>query len=174
MPRRISRIPLRGRSPRRLTQWGFIEFGPTTVSQAGTLVGSFSAATLASLLPFTLVRIRGLFLAHTDQSSAVETFLGSLAWAVVSEDARAAGVASLPTPINEGTDDRWLSYHPFAGRQEDPTSGEHQSMVGTTFEMESKAMRKLGVGDSLVLMGECSTATLATVAGVARLLFKLH
>ena len=91
--------PFRSSGQRRATEWQQIV--PVTSTQAtvgGVLLNSASAALLAQR-PFTIVRI--IITGHilSDQSAGGEVQIGALGLAVVSEQALAAGIGSLPTPV---------------------------------------------------------------------------
>ncbi len=175
MPRRFNRgvLPQR-RSPRRLTEWGFAEFGPTNVGATPVLLASFTAATLEDIIPCTVVRVRGLFHVKSDQLVTPEQWLGAIAVLIVSESARAAGVGSINTPFTEGVADQFFVYEFYAGNQEGTAAGEPQA-AGLNFPIESKAMRKIVDGDSIAIVAENSTNTAGvSITGGFRILFKLH
>ena len=175
MPRRRGILAPQRRS-RRQTEWGasadvtgFTALGAT----AAVLDQRFTQVILAGVTPATIVRTRGLIAVRTDQQIATEDPFGAIGFAVVRENAGAAGVGSLPTPITDEIDDVWF-VHQFwtAGFL---FTGASFADVTKVFEFDSKAMRKIVDGDSIVIMLENASAT----AGVSylvkfRILFKLH
>ena len=144
---------------KRLSSW--FEFQPIASAFSaggGTLLFSLNAAALA-LRPFTIVRTRFLVGIVSDQLAASETQVGALGMAVVSDQAVAVGVTAIPTPVTDMASDLWfvhqLLYNEFTfasgvGFNED---GLHQ------YEIDSKAMRKVDIGQDLVIVGELSGAS---------------
>ncbi len=179
MARRVSRF--RGgaiRVPqRRKTEWGsLISSGEWNIAAASSklLVGSFSSATLAPLVPMTLSRVRGVFSHRSDQATADETYAGAVGICVVQDAARAAGVASVPGPVTEVGQDMWLWWMPFVGRFEfGSASGFVLPFVHQI--VDNRAMRKIEDGNAIVMVIE----TAAFGQGVSgafflRFLFKMH
>ena len=173
MARVISRVPVRG--PRRKTTWGSITSSGFSVIGAGTssILGSFSAAGLANLGPTTLIRIRGLFVVRSDQGVALEEAMGVLSTAVVSQAALDAGAASIPRPVDDSEWDGWMMWRPFVAPSASSVTVTGHDQV--SFEIDSKAMRKLGDLDAVVLMIENeSGAHGCSVAVFLWFLFLLH
>jgi len=89
---------IRGGRSVRETEW--IGINETITSLAGpgaaTLIGTFSAAALA-LRPFTIVRTVGFLGIRSDQAVADESYDVALGMAIVSDQASAAGINSVPT-----------------------------------------------------------------------------
>ncbi len=95
--RRGGRVFRGGRSVRE-TLW--VDVGHTldtqlSASATAALINSGNAA-LFALAPFTIVRVRGVWLCRSDQSAATETFAGSLGYAIVSQQAVAVGISAPP------------------------------------------------------------------------------
>ncbi len=160
----------------RSTVWGAIL--PTRTSFSGAsvtvLFSGFSAAALA-LRPFTIVRVRGLWHVSSDQEVADEVQHVALGFAVVSDQAIAAGVASVPTPFAEADSDLWFLYElqmtEFLLGSAVGFSGD----FGVTREFESKAMRKVDDGQDLaIVMETASTSNGMFVSKAGRFLLKLH
>ncbi len=163
-------------APRRATQWAAsADIAATQLLAAGATVldQSFSQATLIEIGPSTIIRTRGIIWVGMDQSAASEQAFGALGFAVVSEQARAAGVASLPAPITNESSDLFF-VHQFFGAP---------VFVGTDasllqwyqYAFDSKAMRKLQEGDAIVVLLENASAT-AGCQYILKywMLFKLH
>ncbi len=147
----ITRAPVR--APRRKTTWGAINSLDTTSIAVSTnvLVGSFSAAGLANLGPSTLIRVRGLIDIRSDQNAASEKATGAMGISVVTETARALGVTALQGPGSEAASDAWQTWQ---GIVAPPTTGASGSTLTVQYMIDSKAMRKLGDLDSIVLLVE--------------------
>jgi len=139
----------------RLTTWlQFVPTGAILTAAGGTIFFSLNAAALA-LRPFTIVRSRFMSLIRSDQAAADETQIGAWGIAVVSDEASAVGVTAVPTPITEMASSLWLVHQlVMAHHQAQATFAEP---VGV-FETDSKAMRKVEVGQDVVVVAELSTA----------------
>jgi len=119
----------------------------------------------------TLVRVRGSWgfnIAGLDGSGVL-----TVGMMLVNAAALAAGVASLPTPFTEiGSD--WLWWD-SVGIDNVGTVGDGTVLAGQR-TIDSKAMRKVKNNTVLVLVTEISgigaAAGIATISGVARVLFK--
>jgi len=178
MARRIV-SPRAVRGVRRKTRWGStVSTSVTTIAAAtNVLFARFTAATLASELgaPFTVIRERGEFNFFSDQKVATESQLGAIGFAVVSEQAAAAGAASVPGPITNADWDGWYAWAPILGRYEIESAVGFESHFGHPLMLDSKAMRKVNDNESLVIMVENAHATHGfTIAYEGRTLFKLH
>ncbi len=102
------------------------------------LLGSFVAD-----IPVTVRRTRGLIAWRSDQKAADESPFGAFGMCVVSNDAFAAGAASVPGPYSDAESDLWF-VHQFC--RNDFLFGSNISFDGQAarqYEINSKAMRKL-------------------------------
>ncbi len=179
MARRFNRgFAPRRQGPRRMTEWGasadqntIIGIGPNVI----LLNQSLSQATLAGVVPATVVRVRGELYTRSDQSAANESAFGAMGFAVVTESARVAGVGSLPSPITDETDDIWFVYQTWLAGNSGPSTGALFGQPWYRQTFESKAMRKLQDGEAIVVMMEnADGAGQADFIIKFRLLFKLH
>jgi len=173
MPRRSSyRAPLR-QGQRRQTQWigsvdetAFISVGAGNIDFQGLL----GAGALA-LRPFTVVRVRGMLSLISDQVAAAEEPFGAWGLCVVTEQASAAGTASLPSPISEDFSDVWFAYQ--FGAAPINSAGVMASVATSYFD--SRAMRKVEEGQDIVSLFENAHATHGLKYVVKyRMLVKLH
>jgi len=160
---------------RRRSSW---EIGPQTgvdgaaiaIASSSLLVGNGGAVVLAD--GPTLVRLRGeLNLFLTLSGGVGDGFHGAFGVAIANEDAFAAGVGSLMTPITEEDWDGWI-YHSYfgifsGGPVAAATTAKQQELVnpGSAVvhrEVDSKAMRKLIEHDTIycalevVELGNCT------------------
>ncbi len=62
----------------------------------------------------TIVRVRGLLTVRTDQFAATEQAFGALGMLVVSDQASAAGVASIPAPYADLDQDQFFLWQPWS------------------------------------------------------------
>ncbi len=152
----------RNRFPARRTAPGLKQW-TSTVPQSDISVLAAASAVIDSFFvtsgaaPETVLRTRGLFTIQTDQVSATETPFGALGLCVVSDQALAAGVASVPTPYTDADSDLWFYHQYFAA----------PVLFGTTtgirrldqqYEIDSKAMRRLSEDESIILVVENASA----------------
>jgi len=159
--------------PRRMTQWaGSVDSTTAQVLAAATAVldQSLSQATLGQLVPATIVRTRGNLWVASDQASVSEELFGALGMVVVTEQARVAGVGSIPTPISEEANEQWFLWESF---QAYFATG--QGVTWQRYAFDSKAQRKLQEGDGIVVVLENAHATSGLEYIIKfRMLIKLH
>ena len=146
----FSRVP---QSMRRKTQW-IASADSTTITTlaaaTSVLDQSFSLATLADLIPFTIVRTVGELWVKTDQVSTTEIPFGGLGFSVVSEQARVAGVASVPVPITQEASDLFFTYQFWlASLLVADATGIMDGSQRYTFD--SRAQRKVTDGEAIVV-----------------------
>ena len=150
------------RGPRRQTSW---EIG----SQTGVDGASISIVASSSVLGaggasaaedgLTLVRTRGdLNVFITGVAASLNGFHGAFGIGIVNENAFAAGVGSVLTPITDESWDGWIYHRYFgiftAGPVAAATAAQQADQVNSNsavvhVEVDSKAMRKLNVQDTI-------------------------
>ena len=171
MARRVRTTFVRG--PRKGTDWS-----ASTPVAAFVNVGGSAVALLETFTPIaggeTVIRTRGLFTWMSDQTGANESQIGAVGIGVVSEQAATVGITAIPHPDTDAAWGGWLWHSYFASRLE------FVSAVGVLPEMahniviDSKAMRKVGENERLVVVCENSSTTGIRVLTSIRLLSKLH
>ena len=162
------------RPPKRSMIWLSNGLAQTVIlAGTATLLASLNAGALA-LRPFTIVRTRLILSILSDQTGADEFVQGAFGMQTVSEAASAAGVAAVPTPLAEPDADFFV-YQPFAenflfvsGVGVNEITGQ-----GSTYTIDSKAMRKVDIDDDVVITVENRLFGYA-VAVEGRQLIKLH
>jgi len=164
---------------RRMTEWaGSADVtGTSSVAAAAKVLDqSLTQAVLEAVTPATLVRTIGSLYVRSDQTATTENAFGAMGAAVVKENARAAGAASLPGPITNEDDDVWFLYQFFnAGIVVGSEVGFRGSSVWYEYQFDSKAQRKVVSGDAVVFMLENASGTAGFVYILKwRMLFKLH
>jgi len=170
--RKVARPHTRfGGGPKRQVTW----FGPA--DQAYITVGAGAKVLLSSLDPGTaglpkptIVRSRGV-VSINPVTAADAQIVGAFGIAIVSDQALAAGIASIPGPLNDSGWDGWFVWRSFAFTQTqlDATGSLIQSIQ---LEIDSKAMRKVSDNESLVAVAESQAVAFEIYDGV-RTLFKL-
>ncbi len=176
--RNIRRSFVGGRAQRRLTEWQGYTAGLTDAvnlaAATSQLDSSTTEATLASVVPATIVRVWGELWIKSDQLAATENPYGAYGMAVVSEQARALGVTALPAAMADSGSDLWFVqglWH--AGVSVSTVAGTEQ--LWSRYSFDSRAMRKISDGEGIVFMIENQHATHgARYQLFYRTLFKLH
>ena len=161
------------RGPKRKTLW--LQFEPldTTLSAAtsAAILFSLNAAALA-LRPFTIVRSHFEILLRSDQGAAVEQQNGGFGLAVVSDEAVAVGVTAVPTPISQLGSSLWFLHQLYMAQESHVTDVAQPAGV---YSIDSKAMRKVEVGQDIIVVAENSAIGLGcTLAAGGRILIKTN
>ncbi len=174
---RKSGIFLRGGVARRETFWIGGSPGSNDINTSGTvLVTQLNAAGLA-LLPFTIVRTRGVLFLTSDQFANSEDQEIGFGAAVVSEQAAAIGITAVPTPITDPGSDLFYVYEVMLMRM--LVSSSIGIMTGLSVGLEriidSKSMRKVVDGQTLITVAEATSSSEGTrLYDYTRTLVKLH
>ena len=167
------RRPLLRQGQKRQPLWIGLGVDPLALpASAKVLAGILNAAALA-LRPFTIVRTRLLFHVESDQLIASEQTQGALGIIVVSDQAVAAGAASVPGPITN-TDAPFFVWEPFINSFLFLTGSGVQEPTGTYITVDSKAMRKVNNNEDVAIMFENAAALGCNVSMEGRMLVKLH
>ena len=180
---------LRTSGQRRKTSWSLgpqsgADGAPQSLVVSSSVLMTGGAAVVEDEV--TLVRIRGdLNLLCRLSNAGAEGFTGAFGIGLANTAAFVAGVASLPTPIDEESWDGWIYHRYFSlisgGPLAAATAATQENQVNSRsaamhIEVDSKAMRKAS-GDQTffaVLQGiEIGSAAQMTVAFNSRMLFKL-
>jgi len=164
-----------GRMRRETVWFGLAEINTILAgANSATMFQTLNAAALA-LRPFTVVRTHINWFIRSDQTGALEAFQTGLGLAVVSDQAAAIGVSAVPTPYTDLGSDLWF-FHQIqtwtflfvSGIGVHPTGGSDR-------DFDSKAMRKVDVGQDIAITLENSALSLGSnnlTSG--RMLVKLH
>ena len=173
---RRSGLVLRDGRNRRNTLWVPSPAGTVTLVAASTAaLLTVSNAALLALRPFTVVRVRGGMFIRTDTPSASEFQQASLGYAVVSDQAAAIGVTAIPTPETDRNSDLWFVYETIEQFHEFQDATGVQAQGGISRQFDSKAMRKVEEGSTIVTVAETSGISLGLVfVDYSRILIKLH
>ena len=172
MPRFSSR-EVRARSTRK-SLWLFGPIQTTTVTAAGgTITHSLNAAALA-LRPFTIVRTHGWFFTASDQVAASENYGAAYGISIVSDQASAIGITAVPTPFTDEGSSLFFVHGRRSGRIIIATAVGVRD-VGSGDEFDSKAMRKVELGQDLVASVEHEAAMSGTITHLGfRILIKTN
>ncbi len=155
--RRARQFPRRSSAPNR--SWaGFNTASPVVVA-AGTKVLLATLVLSNPGIDETVLRNVGVVSIQSDQSAATEQQIGAFGMIQVTDIAAAAGVASIPGPITDGTDDGWFTYVPFAQAFQFKTGVGFQGNVAQLYQFDSKARRRTSEGQLLAMVVENAHAT---------------
>ena len=163
------------RGVRRETVW--FTFPDTTVTLAAgaaNLMFTLNGAALA-LEPFTIVRTHFYLFVRSNQVTAAETYGVSLGGAVVSDQAAAIGVTAVPNPIADRGSDLWWFYQATMGHFQFASGVGFDSNGGQYYAIDSKAMRKVDIGQDLAISVENSGVSTDGVTAIVggRMLVKV-
>ena len=167
-------VMVRGRSQRRQTLWlGGTEVSTVIPAANGVVLQTSLNAAALALRPFTIIRSRGRVCVFSDQRVASEFYSAAYGNIVVTDQASAAGVASVPTPVTEDNSD-WHVYKRMQQRVS-VTTDVGVLLFGLSEEFDSKAMRKVDLGEDLISVWESSGLSNGIqVIAYTRVLVKLH
>ncbi len=150
-----------------------ITFG---ASASGSAIGSVGF--LVAVPAATLVRTRGSVTFRLAASGASNNSIGgAMGMIVVSENAFAAGLASVPLPLDDIEND-WFVYEPVTFEASATSIGANNVGSKITRQFDSRGQRKLKNGDVLAMVFELSqetstTGTVVTATAIWRQQFKL-
>jgi len=161
---------------RRESLWfGIAAFRVSLAIGVGNVTGSLNAAALA-LRPFTVIRARGLVGIRTDQVAASEAQQAAYGAAVVSDQSVAIGLTAVPTPVTDSGSDLFFVYQRMMAEMTFGTAASFQTVL-QTFEIDSRAMRKVESGQDLIEVVEVEAGAQSDgciLTGAVRFLIKLH
>ena len=158
------------RSQRKSLWLQFQQFAVTNAGNSSSIAFSLNTAALA-LRPFTLVRSHFSFYLTSDQAAAVETQAAFVGMAVVSEQAVTVGITAVPTPNTEMASSLWFALKLMYGNAVNLTD---QTSAGKYFELDSKAMRKVELGQDIIVVIENPIAAGHTLQLAGRMLIKTN
>ena len=168
---------LRTRS-RRSTAWSV---GPNSSDQFITATGPTiwsNGVALSIEVEATIVRLRG-YAEFTLEAvgSLGDGFSGAIGFGIVSQAAFAVGATAVPTPTTESEWPGWLYHRFFGARSVTATIADGANAVGAVhrIEIDSKAMRKIGIDELIMGVVEVTEQGTATMEmhGNTRMLLKL-
>jgi len=174
MARKSGFVRRHGRMVRE-TNWFSGTLVNSTVAAASTavLLTSLNAAALA-LRPFTVIRTRGILQIRSDQTAAAESQQAAYGECVVSDQAQAIGVTAVPTPVTDSGSDLFYVYEWLLNSLE-VTTDIGRYIDQPPYRYDSKAMRKVEVGQDMITVWETGAASDgASLTVFSRALIKLH
>ena len=168
----VRRRPLRTGGPKRQVTWvapadqGFVSVG----GGAKILVASFTPFAFGMVKP-TVVRTRGEVSIKPSAFGVDVDIVGAYGMGVVSDQALAAGVTSIPGPWTDADWDGWFVWRSYSYHLEF-TSGTGVRIISEQYTVDSKAMRKVSDNETVVIVAE-SQAVAFEISMPVRMLLKL-
>ena len=140
--------------------WEFFDLGATIAAASTKALLGTSVPNNAGL-DLTIRRTRGTFGVATDNLAAVaESQRGAFGMGLVSTDAAAAGVGSVPGPVSDAEWPGWFVWIPFVEGFITATAIGQQANFVRRYEVDSKAQRIFdGVNMSLIFVVESDSAS---------------
>ncbi len=159
-------------APRTKVWIGILPVETTLTAGASTLVGVLNAAALL-LRPFTILRTHILVSYMSDQDTASERPFGAYGVQVVTENASGVGITALPTPAVD-TDSDWFIWQALRTITVGLTSVGVDIGGDRQYNIDSKAMRKVGANDDVVIVVDEVSAVGSRIMDAGRMLVQLH
>ncbi len=122
---------------------------------ANVILQSFDAFANGMEKP-TITRVRGQVSVGPQAGSADLDIVGAWGMAIVSNQAFAAGQASIPGPFDEDGWDGWLA-HGYFSMKLDVTTDVGRLLIDRVQEIDSKGQRKVSDNETIVIMAESNT-----------------
>ena len=146
---------------KRLTKWvGQADQDAIAVaSGASVIIASFDAGAAHMIRP-TVVRTRGeVSIINSVFTGGNVVIGGAFGVCVVTQEALAAGTASIPRPFDDSDWDGWYVWQSFRAEYElaDATGKVGLNAGSLRYQVDSKGMRKLTENERLVMMAESQT-----------------
>jgi len=145
-------------------EWAFMPFADmSTITANGT---TLSAGVLPFVRAATILRCRGFVQANFDETQQVGDRM-ILTWGlgIVSTDASIAGSASMPDPAGEA-EYPWMWWNTLVLRSNLAAGINSWGSSNQRLDIDTKAMRRVKPGQSLVMVIEASGASGAPVTEV--------
>ncbi len=157
----------RARSTSRLVSktWSGSQNGtPVVLTSTPQIMISFSTTSAE-----TLLRSRGRIFVQGTPDASNENDIAIFGLITLSDEAAAAGGASLPSPVGS-PDAQWIWYD-YAILFDGISTAANAASIGLNhrLEVDSKSMRKVSPNQTLALIGELATSEMVTVNAFAGL-----
>ena len=163
---------------RQIANDGFDGFGVVTMSTVALVAAGGNTASQITIPAATLVRTRGVVSVSVRSTGAtVNHMQAAFGLLVVTAEAVAVGITAVPTPLSQIEND-WFVWAGFAFNISNATITQESNRGIITLPIDSRGMRKLKLGDSLVAVLEVrqedtTTGTVVDFAYALRQQFKL-
>ena len=129
----------------------------TIPAASKVLIGSFALS--VSSIDETVLRTRGMIAVRSDQIATTELQLGAFGMIRVTDVALAAGVASVPGPGTDASDDGWFVWQPIDQAFILNTAVGFDSVGFVQYPIDSKSKRIIQEGEVVAIVCENTHAT---------------
>ena len=137
---------------------------------AKVILASFDPVSFGMDKP-TVIRTRGQVAVRPEITTADLDLVGAIGLGIVSDEAFAAGVAAIPGPFDSADWDGWFVWQSFSYNYEF-IDGTGFNFSVWNFEVDSKAMRKVSDGETMVVVIESQVGAMR-ISAPLRTLWKL-
>ena len=165
------------RPPVRTKIWIGAGVGASAIAaNSKVLISTLSAGALL-LRPFTVIRTHVLLHWISDQVAQAESPFGAYGKLVVTDTAAALGITAVPDPsgINGDPGASWFVWQAMSADFAFASATGFGAVSGRQYQVDSKAMRKVGPDDDIVTLVTNQSATDgAVVVSHGRMLVQLH
>ena len=155
-----------------------MDWSASAALAAPVAIGGGSAGLLELFVPIaggeTVIRIRGLATVASDQTAAAEDQIGAFGVGVVSEQAATVGITAVPFPVADAAWGGWMWHSYFARNIVSLSSVGIDAGLTHQIIIDTKAMRKVGENERLIMVVENVGAGGIDVTTQMRLLSKVH
>ena len=164
----------------RTKMWIGAGVGSESVAGNSKVLSSSLSAAALLLRPFTVLRTHLMLHVRSDQFTAIETTIASYGQMIVTDTAAALGVTAVPDPsgIDGDPEADWFLWQSLMNTFFIDVNGADgigvDGALGVLYEVDSKAMRKVGPDDNLVSVIASNTATGFDISSQGRRLIQLH
>ena len=148
-PRNFQRAS--GSRPNR--SWGGLTLSGVTIAASTKVLAATFTLDNANI-DETILRTRGSFMATPASSAIDQSVVAAWGMYLVTDLAAAAGVASIPGPVTDISDDGWFVWEPILLQYEVVTAVGVDAMFGAVRPFDSKAKRILQEGRQVALVVE--------------------
>ncbi len=159
-------------SVRRQMQWVGASVATTTIPAGTAVLHSVLGAGALLLRPFTIVRTHLVLHWENDVFTATERPFGAYGEIVVTDNASGVGITAVPDPDSDFDAD-WHTWQGLISAMLSDTSV-GITMVGQQYQVDSKAMRKVGANDDAISVVTNTSTVGAKITTRGRFLVKLH
>ena len=161
------------RPARKTKIWTSTFVASTTMAGSSDVLLGVSNAALLALRPFTILRTHIELMYGSDQAVATEEPFGRWGMIVVKETASAIGVTAVPAPGQEVNAD-WFIYRPVSNQFNFASAVGFDANGMTHYDIDSKAMRKVGDDDDVIICATQLNAVGSRIVTQGRMLIQLH
>ena len=146
--------------------WLDVPLAIDSISGATSLFSGRLSSSGLAMRPFTVVRTIFHLNLRSDQAAAPEAQFGAFGLIVVKFQAAEVGATALPVPVTDA-EAEWFAHRYVSANAVDLTD---RTIPSVHFDIDQKAMRKVGINEDLVIMVENSLVTGLILQSAGRIL----